>query len=167
MPVNATGCNTPGTCDGDRIRNWGKSLDSESIKQVHQEIVEEFEFLDDWMDRYQHIIDLGRKLPKYPADLLTADRRVKGCQAQVWLDAQLRGGRLHFQATSDAAIVNGLVALLIRAYSGYEPETILRAGHSFIDEIGLTKHLSPTRGNGLHSMVRTIRQHAVQALHRP
>ena len=132
----------------------------QTIQQVHREIVEEFEFLDDWMDRYQHIIDLGRRLPQFPEEFRTDDHKVKGCQAQVWLHAEMRDGKLHLVATSDAAIVSGLIALLIRAYSGFEPRTILDAGNAFIDEIGLTEHLSPTRGNGLHAMVRAIRQHA-------
>ena len=135
----------------------------QTIQQVHREIVEEFEFLDDWMDRYQHIIDLGRRLPEFPEEFRTDDNKVKGCQAQVWLHAETRDGRLHLVATSDAAIVSGLIALLIRAYSGFEPRTILDAGNAFIEEIGLTEHLSPTRGNGLHAMVRAIRQHAASS----
>ena len=138
-------------------------MSSRSIQVVHQEIVDEFEFLDDWMDRYQHIIDLGRKLPKFPAEFQTDEYKVKGCQAQVWLRSECRDGLLHFQAVSDAAIVCGLVAILLRAYSGFAPKTILDAGHGFIDEIGFTEHLSPTRGNGLHAMLRTIRQHAANA----
>lgn len=138
-------------------------MSSRAIQAVHQEIVDEFEFLDDWMDRYQHIIDLGRKLPKFPAEFQTDEYKVKGCQAQVWLRSERRDGLLHFQAVSDAAIVCGLVAILLRAYSGFAPKTILDAGHGFIDEIGFTEHLSPTRGNGLHAMLRTIRQHAANA----
>ena len=135
----------------------------QSIQEVHQEIVDEFEFLDDWMDRYQHIIDLGRKLPPFPPQFQTDAYKVKGCQAQVWLRAEQRDGKLYLQATSDAAIVSGLIAMLLRAYSGFPPRTILEAGHGFIDEIGLAEHLSPTRGNGLHAMIRTIRRHAVGA----
>ncbi len=131
---------------------------------MHQEIVDEFEFLDDWMDRYQHIIDLGRKLAAFPPEFQTDEYKVRGCQAQVWLQSEHCKGLLHFRATSDAAIVCGLVAILLRAYSGFEPKTILEAGHRFIDEIGLREHLSPTRGNGLHAMLRTIRQHASNAL---
>lgn len=138
----------------------GNELSNRSIRAVHQEIVDEFEFLDDWMDRYQHIIDLGRKLPEFPSEFQTDEYKVKGCQAQVWLRSEQRDGLLHFEATSDAAIVCGLVAILLRAYSGFEPKTILDAGHRFIDEIGFTEHLSPTRGNGLYAMLRTIRQHA-------
>ncbi len=136
---------------------------SQSIQDVHREIVDEFEFLDDWMDRYQHIIDLGRKLPEFPSEFQTDEYKVKGCQAQVWFRADQRNGKLFFRATSDAAIVAGLIAMLLRAYSGFPPRTILDAGHGFIDEIGLTDHLSPTRGNGLHAMVRTIRRYATEA----
>ena len=135
-----------------------------TIREVHQEIVDEFEFLDDWMDRYQHIIDLGRQLPAFPVEYQTDEYKVRGCQAQVWLRAEYRSGRLYLQATSDAAIVSGLVALLLRAYSGFPPRAILDAGNGFIDEVGLAQHLSPTRGNGLHAMVRTIRHHAANAL---
>ena len=134
-----------------------------TIQEVHREIVDEFEFLDDWMDRYQHIIDLGRQLPDFPRRYQTDDYKVKGCQAQVWLRADYKDGKLHLQATSDAAIVSGLIAMLLRAYSGFAPRSILEAGHGFIDEIGLAQHLSPTRGNGLHAMVRAIRRYALNA----
>ncbi len=151
------------TCNGVESEGRERGRSVQTIEQVHREIVEEFEFLDDWMDRYQHIIDLGRRLPEFPEEFRTDENKVKGCQAQVWLHAERRDDRLHLVATSDAAIVSGLIALLIRAYSGFEPRTILAAGNAFIDEIGLTEHLSPTRGNGLHAMVRTIRQHAANS----
>ncbi len=140
-------------------------MTSQSIQDVHREIVEEFEFLDDWMDRYQHLIDLGRKLPPFPSEFRTDLFKVKGCQAQVWLRAERRDGRVYFAATSDAAIVSGLIAVLLRAYSGFTPRAILDAGHGFIDEIGFTAHLSPTRGNGLHAMLRAIRRHAAHGAH--
>ena len=138
-------------------------MTGESIQDVHCEIVDEFEFLDDWMDRYQHLIDLGRKLPEFPSEFQTDEYKVRGCQAQVWLRSELRDGRVFFQATSDAAIVSGLIAVLLRAYSGYSPRAILDAGHGFIDQIGFTEHLSPTRGNGLHAMLRAIRSHAANS----
>ena len=150
-------------CNGVESEGREPARSVQTIQQVHREIVEEFEFLDDWMDRYQHIIDLGRRLPEFPDEFRTDDNKVKGCQAQVWLHAETRDGKLHLVATSDAAIVSGLIALLIRAYSGFEPRTILNAGNAFIEEIGLTEHLSPTRGNGLHAMVRAIRQHAASS----
>lgn len=112
------------------------------------------------MDRYQHIIDIGRKLPPYPNEFRTDQYKVRGCQAQVWFHADARDGKLFFRAISDAAIVSGLIAMLLRAYSGFTPRQILDAGHEFIDRIGLTEHLSPTRGNGLHAMLRTIRNYA-------
>lgn len=133
---------------------------AETIADVHQEIVDEFAFLEDWMVKYQHLIDLGRKLPAYPEEFRTDDYKVKGCQSQVWFHPRIEDGRLHFDAISDAAIVSGLIALLLRAYSGRKPSEILAAGHGFIDEIGLTQHLSPTRGNGLRSMLNTIFKYA-------
>ena len=150
-----------------KISEFGVSgLSSRSIRDAHEEIVDEFEFLDDWMDRYQHIVDVGRKLPPYPSEFRTDAYKVRGCQAQVWFHADERGGRLFFEAVSDAAIVSGLIALLLRAYSGFTPREILDAGHEFIDRIGLTEHLSPTRGNGLHAMLRTIRNYAAASLQR-
>lgn len=142
----------------------GSGLSSHSIAEVHREIVDEFEFLDDWMDRYQHIIDLGRQLPEFPATYQTEEYKVRGCQAQVWLRAECREGRMYFQATSDAAIVSGLIAILVRAYSGFAPREILHAGSGFIDEVGFREHLSATRGNGLYAMLRTILSHAAAAL---
>ncbi len=136
-----------------------------SIRAVHDEIVAEFEFLDDWMDRYQHLIDLGRSLPAFPEEFQTDRYKVRGCQAQVWMRSECKAGKLHLLATSDAAIVSGLIAVLLRAYSGFSPQEVLTAGHGFIDRIGFTEHLSPTRGNGLHAMVRAIRHHAVRAAH--
>lgn len=136
---------------------------AETIADIHQEIIDEFAFLDDWMVKYQHLIDLGRKLPDYPEEFRTEDYKVKGCQSQVWFHPRIEDGRLHFDAISDAAIVSGLIALLLRAYSGREPTEILRAGHGFIEQIGLTEHLSPTRGNGLRSMLNTIYKYAKAA----
>ena len=141
-------------------------MSSQAIADVHDEIVDEFEFLDDWMDRYQHIIDLGRKLPPYPSEFQTDDYKVRGCQAQVWFHVDERDGKLYFEAISDAAIVSGLIAMLLRAYSGFSPREILDAGHDFIDRIGLTAHLSPTRGNGLNAMLRTIQNYATATLQR-
>ncbi len=141
-------------------------MSSQAIADAHNEIVDEFEFLDDWMDRYQHIIDLGRKLPPYPSEFQTDEYKVRGCQAQVWFHVDERDGKLFFEAISDAAIVSGLIAMLLRAYSGYAPQEILDAGHQFIDRIGLTAHLSPTRGNGLHAMLRTIRNYATATIQR-
>jgi cysteine desulfuration protein SufE len=135
-----------------------------SIEQAQQEIIEEFEFLDDWMDRYQHLIDLGKKLPPLPAEERTEDRLLAGCQSQVWLIADGDADRLQFRANSDAAIVSGLIALLLRVYSNRSAEEILGSEPAFIDRIGLSQHLSPTRANGLNAMLRAIRNYAHASL---
>ena len=134
----------------------------ETIDEAKRSLVEEFEFFDDWMDRYEHIIDLGRKLPPYPEDRKTEDRKVKGCQAQVWLDVRREGERLHFLGTSDSTIVSGLIALLFRIYDGRSASQIIETEPDFLREIGLEEHLSPTRSNGLHAMLKTIKWHAAQ-----
>ncbi len=134
----------------------------ESIEEAQRELVEEFEFFDDWMDRYEHIIDLGRKLPVYPEDRKTEDRKVKGCQAQVWLDVTRDGEVLRFIGTSDSTIVAGLIAILLRIYDGRSAEQILATEPDFLRDIGLEDHLSPTRSNGLHAMLKTIKAHAAQ-----
>lgn len=126
-------------------------------------IAEEFAFFGDWTERYQYLIDLGRKLPPYPDALKTEDRKVSGCQSQVWLDASGNAQRLDFRATSDSSIVTGLIALLLRVYSGRSAQEILDTEPRFIEAIGLAKHLSPTRSNGLASMLATIKQFAREA----
>ena len=125
--------------------------------EAQAEIVEEFAFFDDWMDRYQYIIDLGRRLPEFPATAMTDENKIRGCQSQVWFVAAMQGERLHFQATSDAAIVSGLIALLLRIYSGRKPGDILATPPDFVDALGLSSHLSPTRSSGLASMLEAIR----------
>lgn len=137
--------------------------DQQSIAEVQQELIEEFEFLDDWMDRYKHIIDLGRTLPPFPEDWMTDEFKVRGCQSQVWLVPEFKDGKLTFHATSDAAIVSGLIAILLKIYSGRKPAEILATPPSFIEGIGLDEHLSPSRSNGLHSMVETMFRHAKAA----
>ena len=128
-----------------------------TIAEVQEELIEEFAFFDDWMDRYRYIIDLGRNLPEFPADKQTYAYKVRGCQSQVWFYAQpLDGGRLHFLATSDAHIVSGLIAILLRIYSDRTPQEILETKPSFVAAIGLDEHLSPTRNNGLHAMLTRI-----------
>ncbi len=130
---------------------------------AQQEIIEEFSFFDDWMDRYQYLIDLGRKLPEFPERAKVEENRLHGCQSQVWMLVDCDQGRLNFQAVSDSAIVCGLIALLLRVYSGRSADEILATEPRFIDEIGLSAHLSPTRSNGLHAMLQTIRGHAATA----
>ena len=128
------------------------------IGEVQQEIVDTFSFLEEWTDRYQHIIDLGRETDNFPEELKADSNLIAGCQSQVWISSKMVGGRLFFQATSDSAIVKGLVYLLLMVYSGREPKEILNTPPSFIKEISLSEHLSPTRSNGLASMVSTIMQ---------
>ena len=131
-----------------------------TIQQTQQDLIEEFAIFDDWMGRYEYVIDLGKQLPDFPEEWKTEDNRIKGCQSQVWLNMQLQDGKLHIDGTSDAAIVKGLVSVVLRVYSDRTPEDILAAKPDFIKEIGFTDHLSPTRSNGLHAMLRAIYQKA-------
>jgi cysteine desulfuration protein SufE len=137
---------------------------SSEVAAAQQEIVEEFSLFDDWMDRYQYLIDLGRRLPEFPEDLRTDENRIRGCQSQVWFVAEEKDGRLHFRAISDAAIVSGLIALLLRLYSGRYPRDILDTPPDFVDALQLQSHLSPTRSNGLSSMLQAIRKFAAEAV---
>ena len=123
-------------------------------------IAEEFAFFADWTERYQYLIDLGRKLPPFPEALKTEEHKVQGCQSQVWLVASGDAQRLDFQAISDSAIVSGLIALLLRVYSGRSAQEVLDTEPRYIEAIGLAKHLSPTRSNGLAAMLQTIKAHA-------
>ena len=123
-------------------------------------IIDEFSFFGDWTERYQYLIDLGRKLAPFPEEWKTEAHKVHGCQSQVWLVASGDANRLDFAATSDSAIVTGLIALLLRVYSGRSAAAIVETEPRFVDSIGLAKHLSPTRSNGLAAMLQTIKQHA-------
>jgi len=134
------------------------------VLEAQRELVEEFSFFDNWMDRYQYIIDLGRRLPEFPESEMTDTNKIKGCQSQVWFVASEHDGRLHFHAISDAAIVSGLIALLLRVYSGRRPEDILETTADFVAALELEQHLSPTRSNGLASMLQAIRTFAGNAL---
>ena len=134
------------------------------VQAAQDEVVAEFAFFDDWMDRYQYLIDLGRRLPPLAEQELVDDNKIKGCQAQVWFVAEQRNGRLHFRANSDAAIVSGLIALLLRIYSGRRPQDILDTPPGFVSELKLEQHLSATRSNGLSSMLAAIRRFATEAL---
>ena len=138
------------------------NADNEVTAAMH-EVVAEFQFFDGWMDRYQYIIDLGRKLPPFPDAARTDDNRIRGCQSQVWFVAREEGGRLHFDAISDAAIVSGLIAILLRIYSDKRPADILASSPDFVADLGLEQHLSPTRSNGLRSMLDAIRRFAAEA----
>ncbi|AKS41481.1 SufE family protein [Wenzhouxiangella marina] len=134
-----------------------------STDQVQQEIIDEFSLFDDWMDRYQYLIDLGKKLPPLDPAEKTEDRLLDGCQSRVWLVSEGDASSLHFRAASDAAIVSGLIALILRIYSGRSAEDILATEPKFIKAIGLSQHLSPTRANGLDAMLRAIRNVATSA----
>ena len=134
------------------------------VEQAQQEVIEEFSFFDNWMDRYQYLIDMGRRLPEMPAELKTEANQIKGCQSQVWFVADRDGECLTFRATSDAAIVSGLIALLLRIYSGRRAEDIAATPPDFVTALGLEQHLSPTRSNGLASMLEAIQRFAVDAL---
>ena len=116
------------------------------------------------MDRYQYLIDMGRRLPDFPEELKTDENRIRGCQSQVWFVAKEQDGRLHFEAISDAAIVSGLIALLLRLYSGRKPQDILDTPPDFVTALQLESHLSPTRSTGLSSMLVAIRRFASEAL---
>ncbi|MEM7084790.1 MAG: SufE family protein [Bacteroidota bacterium] len=132
-----------------------------TIDHIQEELVDEFALFDDWMDKYQHLIDLGKSLPLIDETLKTDDKIIKGCQSKVWLDAQFDNNMVIFTADSDAIITKGIVAVLIRAYSNQTPEAIINADTSFIDEIGLKDHLSPTRANGLVAMIKQMKLYAL------
>lgn len=132
-----------------------------TINQSQDEIIEEFEGLSDWMDRYAYIIDLGNTLPPFPDDKKTPANLIEGCQSRVWITADRnQDGTISFQADSDAMIVKGIVTLLLRVLNGHTPDEILNADLYFIDKIGLREHLSPTRSNGLVAMVKQIHDYA-------
>lgn len=132
-----------------------------TIKQVAAEIEEEFSMFDDWMDKYQLIIDMGNSLPALDDKQKTDDNIVRGCQSRVWLHADLDGERVLFHADSDAIITKGLVSLLTRVLSNHTPSEILEADFSFIDTIGIREHLSPTRSNGLNAMMKQMMNYAI------
>jgi cysteine desulfuration protein SufE len=144
----------------DRHRDIRCLIQMTEIQQAQAELIEEFEFFDNWIDRYQYIIDLGKKLPEFPDDWRTEENRIHGCQSQVWLKTEENSDRLSFQAISDSAIVSGLIAILMRVYSGKNPREIIATSPDFIKQIGLDEHLSPTRSTGLHSMIRVIKEAA-------
>lgn len=131
------------------------------IAQIEGEIIDEFSLFDDWMDKYEHIIGLGKELPLIEDNLKTDDLLIKGCQSRVWLHAKMEDGKVIYTADSDAIITKGIISLLIRALSGQTPDTIINTDLSFIDQIGLKEHLSPTRSNGLVSMVKQMKLYAI------
>lgn len=133
----------------------------ETIEAVQKEIIEEFSMFDDWMQRYEYMIELGKSLPLIASEFKSDDYIIKGCQSKVWVHADLRGTKLIFTADSDAIITKGIIAILIRAYSNQHPDEILNANNDFIDKIGLKEHLSPTRANGLVSMIKQMKMYAL------
>ena len=132
-----------------------------TIKEIQNEIIEEFAMFDDWMQRYEYMIELGKSLPLIEEKYKVDENLIKGCQSKVWVHADLEGDKLVFTADSDAIITKGIVALLVRVFSNQHPKDILEADTTFIDEIGLKEHLSPTRANGLVSMIKQLKMYAV------
>ncbi len=132
-----------------------------NIKEIQEEIVDEFAMFDDWMQRYEYMIDLGKSLPIIEEQYKDDDHIIKGCQSKVWVHADLRENKVVFTADSDAIITKGIIAILIRAWSNQKPQDIIDADTDFIDEIGLKEHLSPTRANGLVSMIKQLKMYAV------
>jgi cysteine desulfuration protein SufE len=132
-----------------------------SIQEIQEEIIEEFAMFEDWMQRYEYMIDLGKSLPLIAPEFKTDDNIIKGCQSKVWVHAELKDNELEFTADSDAIITKGIIAILIRVFSNQHPKDILASDTSFIDQIGLKEHLSPTRANGLVSMIKQIKMYAI------
>lgn len=133
----------------------------ETIEAAQEEIVEEFSMFEDWMQRYEYMIELGKSLPLIDPQFKTDDYIIKGCQSKVWVHADLEDDKLIFTADSDAIITKGIIAILIRVFSHQHPDAILNADTSFIDKIGLKEHLSPTRANGLVSMIKQLKMYAI------
>jgi cysteine desulfuration protein SufE len=132
-----------------------------NIQEIQDSIVDEFSIFDDWMDRYEYIIELGKSLPLIEASYKTEDNIIKGCQSKVWVHAEVKEDKIIYTADSDAILTKGIIAILIRAFSNQTPAAILAANTDFIDEIGLKEHLSPTRANGLVSMIKNIKMYAL------
>lgn len=132
-----------------------------TIKEIQEEIIDEFSMFDDWMERYEYIIELGKSLPIIDETFKLEENLIKGCQSKVWLYSELENDKVKFTADSDAILTKGIVALLLRVFSEQKPADILAAETDFIDEIGLKEHLSPTRANGLVSMIKQIKMYAI------
>ena len=135
---------------------------STTINQIQDEIIEEFAMFDDWMEKYEYIIDLGKELPLIAEEKKTEDRLIQGCQSRVWVDADVNDGKLQFTADSDAIITKGIISLLIRVLSNQTPEDIVKSELYFIGKIGLQEHLSPTRANGLVGMVNRLKSEGLK-----
>jgi cysteine desulfuration protein SufE len=132
-----------------------------TIQEIQNDIVDEFSMFEDWMQRYEYIIDLGKALPLIEEQYKTEENIITGCQSKVWVHAEQQGEHIFFTADSDAILTKGIIAILIRAFSNQTPAAILEANTDFIDEIGLKEHLSPTRANGLVSMIKKIKMYAL------
>lgn len=136
--------------------------ENKSLQEAENEVVDTFSMYDEWLDKYEYLIDLGKNLEAYPEDCKTEDKLIKGCQSRVWLDYKVQDGRIYFKADSDAIITKGIISLLISVYSGRTPEEIASSDFGFIEKIGLKENLSPTRANGLASMIATIKAVALE-----
>ncbi|MHA7056866.1 SufE family protein [Aquimarina sp. M1] len=132
-----------------------------SIQEIQEEIVDEFSMFEDWMQRYEYMIDLGKSLPLIEEKYKIDENIIKGCQSKVWVHAEMKDDKIEFTADSDAIITKGIIAILIRVFSGQHPKDIMEANTGFIDEIGLKEHLSPTRANGLVSMIKQLKMYAI------
>ena len=132
-----------------------------TIEKIQDELIDEFSMFDDWMDRYEYMISLGKSLPTIEETYKTDENLIKGCQSKVWLHASLENNKIMYTADSDAIITKGIVAILIRTFTNQTPQDILNSNTNFIDEIGLKEHLSPTRANGLVSMIKQIKMYAM------
>ena len=132
-----------------------------TINEIQDQIIEEFELFDDWTDKYEYIIEMGKKLPDLDAEFKVDENKIKGCQSNVWLTSEMKDSKLNFFADSDAVIVKGLVSMLIRVLSGHSPDDIANADLYFIDKIGMTQHLAQTRSNGLLSMVKQMKYYGL------
>ena len=137
-------------------------MNDKSLQDIENEIIDEFSVFDDWLDKYEYIIELGKSLEEYPEDRKTDDKLVKGCQSRVWIDFKVEAGKIFFNADSDAIITKGIISLLVRIYSGRTPQEILSSDFSVVEKIGLKENLSPTRANGLVSMIQMIREIAAR-----
>lgn len=132
-----------------------------TIKEIQEELIDEFAMFEDWMQKYEYMIDLGKSLPLINTEHKTDDKLIKGCQSKVWLHSEIKKGKIEFTADSDAIITKGIIAILIRVFSNQTPDAIVAANTDFIAEIGLQEHLSPTRANGLVSMVKQMKLYAI------
>ena len=135
-------------------------MEQKGIKETEDEIVEEFSMFEDWMSKYEYLIELGKSLPVIDPEHKTDEFKIKGCQSQVWLNAEMKDGRIYFKADSDAVITKGIIALLIRVMSGHPPNEIAEADFDFIEKIGMREHLSPNRSNGLTAMINYMKNYA-------